>query len=216
MLALDVPTLDSIIINVYRPPKTPTSNFRNLIEEIKTTINNYEVNKEIVLVGDFNFPQINWENETMQGSSSKEDKEQATLLLELMKNNYFCQIIQHPTRGNNILDLVMIRNWDLIHSYEIVKTLFSDHNFITIKTNKRKNETSDFCPRTLNNFQKLNFHNKNISWSIIKQRIGAINWDEKLNESDINQMYSTIIKELLKISEELVPVKNKTNNKNTN
>ncbi|KAF2357366.1 Endonuclease/exonuclease/phosphatase [Trinorchestia longiramus] len=52
-----------------------------------------------VIMGDFNLPHINWTTRQSQASGSK--------LIDLMNTISLQQHVNKPTRGNNILDLVM-------------------------------------------------------------------------------------------------------------
>ncbi|KAF2351373.1 Endonuclease/exonuclease/phosphatase [Trinorchestia longiramus] len=54
---------------------------------------------ETLIMGDFNLPHINWTTRQSQAPGSK--------LIDLMNTNSLQQHVDEPTRGNNILDLVM-------------------------------------------------------------------------------------------------------------
>ena len=65
-LALKVLQLDLILINVYRPPGCPNELFLQTIETLKQMLKNIEEHNHsspnILIFGDFNFPEIKWEN----------------------------------------------------------------------------------------------------------------------------------------------------------
>ena len=65
---------------------------------------------------------------------------QARALLELANHIFLHQEIEHPTRQNNVLDLLFTNNHELIRAYSVQKTIFSNHNLITATTNKKKNK----------------------------------------------------------------------------
>lgn len=58
------------------------------------------------------------------------DKKQAKLLLTWAEQNFLEQVINTPTRGNNILDLVFTNSSNLTSGYStIVNRKFSDHTY---------------------------------------------------------------------------------------
>lgn len=60
---------------------------------------------------------------------------QAETLLRLAEEHCPTQVIKVPTRGDNILDIVMTNNEDLLHEISVHPTHLSDHNIITLSTN---------------------------------------------------------------------------------
>ncbi len=87
---------------VYRPPKRQRSEDTAVYEEIQYTIRY----KNAVIVGDFNSPNMNW--------SSIYGDHQGSRLIEMVVDSFLSQIVTQPTRGNNILDLVLTTDTDLI------------------------------------------------------------------------------------------------------
>ena len=92
---------------VYRPPKLSEENDKILYDEIKSVIKD----KNAVICGDFNNPSVNW-------STLTADRE-GIRLLELTEEAFLYQIVQTPTRGNNILDLIFMNDSDIIHTCEV-------------------------------------------------------------------------------------------------
>ena len=75
------------------------SRFSGFLQSLE--INNYY---SILVVGDFNFPNIQWvEGSGFAYSSSGEEASFTSLLMDY----YLFLLVEHPTRGNNILDLVI-------------------------------------------------------------------------------------------------------------
>ncbi len=110
------------IATVYRPPKQQPTDDAALYEEIQTTIRN----KKAVVIGDFNCPNISWN--LMHG-----DKE-GNRLVEMVEDSFLSQLVTQPTRGNNILDLVLTADTDLISECEVGEVLSGcDHHMIRLK-----------------------------------------------------------------------------------
>ncbi len=96
-----------LVAIVYRPPKQMLTDDTALYEEIKSSIRN----KNAVIVVDFNCLGINWNS--MQGD------QEFSRLLEMVEDSFLSQIVTQPTRGNNILDLVLSTATDLICYCEV-------------------------------------------------------------------------------------------------
>jgi hypothetical protein len=122
----------------------------------------------ILIMGDFNFPFMKWPNGTISGCTTDE-KKQALSLTDLMNECFLLQYIMKPTRKSNILDLVFSNNHEFLHSHEVYKTLFSDHNLIEVNTNKsRKTIKPIQAPKEVKNeMEDFNFFNDNIDWNDI-------------------------------------------------
>ncbi len=81
---------------VYRPPKQQVADDTALYAEIQAMTQN----KQSVIIGDFNCPNIDWT--TLSGD------QEGNRLLEMIEDAFLTQIITQPTRENNLLDLVLV------------------------------------------------------------------------------------------------------------
>ena len=106
------------IIVVYRPPHQTIDRDRALYGEIRNLIDG----KTCVLLGDFN-SHVDWET----GESPAEDMP----LLEFVNDNFLTQWVREPTRGNNILDLVLTTEDDIVTDLSTGEELgSSDHRLV--------------------------------------------------------------------------------------
>lgn len=107
------------LILAYRPPRLTHDKDREIFHALNNVISS-----NTVLIGDFNYPNVNFEEMTGDGEGSR--------LIDFMENNYFTQYVLEPTRENNILDLILSNNDQIIENVEIEDGLNdSDHNSIT-------------------------------------------------------------------------------------
>ena len=69
------------------------------------------------------------------------------------------QLIKHPTRCNNTIDLIYT-NSDYVIASGIVSVNLSDHNmiYLTRKKSKEKSEIKTFYGRSYTNYNKIIFH----------------------------------------------------------
>ena len=112
---------DSIIVGVvYRAPSTSFEEDENLIG----TLREMEKYKRVMVVGDFNFPDIKWQ-------SLDADTREAKNFLQVIQDNFWYQHINQPTRVNNILDLLLTSEEEMVECIEIGEQLgTADHNCI--------------------------------------------------------------------------------------
>jgi hypothetical protein len=77
----------------------------------------------VMIMGDFNYPGINWESLDCDSSS--------LAFRDLVLDNYLYQHVRQPTRMNNILDLVISSNASLVNDVRVLEHLGNgDHNII--------------------------------------------------------------------------------------
>ena len=113
LLIVKILSPDLIIILVYRPPSSPLS-------IIPAPLSN------IILLGDFNMPEVIWDNPHAYNPSSE-------LLIDLATLLFLNQQVSTPTRKSNVLDLIFCSD-ELIKSVDVSECSFSDHCLIKTET----------------------------------------------------------------------------------
>ena len=104
---------------VYRSPNSTAENDDKLYEALD------ELNSvpSLVIIGDFNYPGINWSEHTADPDSQR--------LLDWVLDKGFTQHIDYPTRERNTLDLILTSEPDMLDESEIFGRLGdSDHDMI--------------------------------------------------------------------------------------
>ena len=61
------------------------------------------------MLGDFNLSEIDWQNTT-----SQRDCPLHNLLIEIIHDNFFTQMVSQPMQGQNILDLILTTSVDYV------------------------------------------------------------------------------------------------------
>ena len=126
---------------VYRPPTQTAAIDDLLYREI-----NYQITRHqhTVIMGDFNLPDINWDNIDVQSyytdRSGREQRQTSSeKFIELMQNNFLIQNVNEPTRLDNILDLVLSTEENLVQNVKVGEQIAnSDHNIIRGEMNIAK------------------------------------------------------------------------------
>lgn len=89
----------------YRPPggdTKPLEDLRICIQELNSTA-------ELILVGDFNLPDIDW-----SCNRALHQLDNYALLIDLIQDNFLMQLVREPTRNQDILDLVTSTSPDIV------------------------------------------------------------------------------------------------------
>lgn len=136
---------EAIILCVcYRPPRTDPD-FARKLNEILSQLSNKHPNAHILLYGDFNFPTINWLNQTSPTSGNTEARE----FVDVCLNFNLIQQVTKPTRvtseSSNILDLILTNSPESLKSIAYLREI-SDHKVI--------HTTFNFTPKTRPIFRK--------------------------------------------------------------
>ena len=164
---------------VYRPPNNifDDQDEAKFISSLSFLLS---MNVMSIVLGDLNFPGINW---TSGIGSSKIER----TFVEMFHDSGACQIVNFGTRGSNILDVVLINNPDFVVNCQKLEAFGeslhhpSDHNSIEIFTNlavKRKNVF----------LYKYNY--RLAKWGLMESIIGKVSWSIFFSEcSNANDMY---------------------------
>lgn len=91
--------------------------------------------QNVIVAGDFNAPNINWENHQISGNVSTFE-----LLLEIIDKHDLHQLVREPTRRqlqtHNTLDLVLSNNRNPVSSIKVMPGI-SDHDIVLFTLNTR-------------------------------------------------------------------------------
>ena len=75
-----------------------------MLDESNKRVQQSKIGKHIILAGDFNCPDIDWENSTVKKGAADRDVQQ--VLLDLSIEHDLTQVNDQSTRYSNLLDLV--------------------------------------------------------------------------------------------------------------
>lgn len=118
---LSLPFGKAILVACYRPPDSDSSFVDELYSVLLHLQSRYRRAK-FVLCGDFNYPDIDWEELSAGSRQSKR-------FLDLILTFNLIQCVKTPTRGSSILDLVFVSEPELCQSLSCTSGL-SDHHLL--------------------------------------------------------------------------------------
>ena len=107
----------------YRPPGSDESN----LEELNTALSRVDTRKNMVILGgDFNLPDIDWETTTTNPTKEPSKHHQ---LLDTAADHNLEQVVKSPTRDKNILDLIFTTHANLMRNVKTIPGI-GDHDCV--------------------------------------------------------------------------------------
>ncbi|RMC06974.1 hypothetical protein DUI87_16426 [Hirundo rustica rustica] len=178
----------------YRPP--------NKEEEVDNLfykqLGNVSRSSALVLVGDFNLPDICWELNTAE-------KRQSRKSLECMEDNFLSQLVGEPTRGGTMLDLLFVNRDGLVEDVVVGGRLGqSDHEII---------EYSIFGEVRRSTSKTLALDFRRADFGLLRRLIQNVPWEAALKNKRVQESWACLKTEIFRVQEKTVPVcrKGKTN-----
>ncbi|CAM5130495.1 unnamed protein product, partial [Natator depressus] len=145
----------------------------------------------LVLMGDFNHPDICWESNTVVHRQSRK-------FLENVGDNFLVQVLEEPTRGRALLDLLLTNQEELVGEAKVDGNLGgSDHEWVEFRilTQGRK-ESSRI--QTLD-FRKADFDS-------LRELIGRIPWENNMTKEGVQDSRLYFKESLLRLQGQTIPM----------
>lgn len=121
-----------VIVVIYRPPTCEMSKFEPVLSDIASIVERLgRPLPSLIVMGDFNFPSMNWSTYDAYGGT-RESRVQSASLVAFMEQFALEQYVNVPTRLENILDLFLTNNCDLVREVKVEDTQLSDHRLIFV------------------------------------------------------------------------------------
>ena len=133
--------------------------------------------------GDFYFPTITWDTNGRMEIDTHLTNQMEKLSI-FMNQNFLLNMIKLPTRGNNILDLILTNDPDSCLDVEIdINIKFSDHNLVSISTSLSDHKNSDTCESNLDYATEIPYYNwrygTELDWLKYENFLDNLNWLEE-------------------------------------
>ena len=189
---------------IYRPPSTDFNTHKSICKFLFALCDTIS---PTIIVGDFNLPLYNWNDNTFPNYPSTYCEFENSLC-----QNSLIQLITFPTRNNNLLDLLLTNNPMIISKINECPPFgfgkyISDHISFSFSLPFQAN-------LKINQKVGLNFRNSNL-YSIHKS-LSSIDWNLLLsNSTDINNMFNIFYNTLYNIINDNVPAYKHIKNKKT-
>ncbi|XP_065421532.1 uncharacterized protein LOC101931368 isoform X1 [Chrysemys picta bellii] len=178
---------DVVVGVCYRPPdqgdEVDEAFFCQLAEVARS--------QALVLMGDFNHPDICWESNT-------EVYRQSRKFLESVGDNFLVQVLEEPTRGRAFLDLLLTNREELVGEAKVDGNLGgSDHEMVEFRilTQGRKESSRIW---TLD-FRKTDLDS-------LREQMGRIPWENNMKGKGIQESWLYFKESLLRLQEQTIPM----------
>lgn len=174
---------------MYRPPRRQACSTLQLIQYLSSSL---DPKVPTILLGDFNFPSIDWSSLTASTQFGQKE------FLSFISTKGFNQFVTFPTRNNNVLDLVFCNEPNLVQFVSEVPTdpIF-DHKIVSFSV-----VCQEIVARhiSLRNYAKADFDQ-------INTRLLEVNWSVEFQGMDVNQMYEHLLFRLKEVIDQYVPLR---------
>ena len=199
------PSLKLMLFCVYKPCDASVKSFSNMLSFISTCISECEntLGFTILILGDFNFPDM-WSITTEEVISKTTDENNLT---NFMNSHFLSQYINVPTRGDNILDLLLTNNDEFVYKVGSEPTILSDHNFVEILPSAGMLSQKHYhsVPTKPNGFQSLNLFDAD--FTAICDELSMVDWHSAWQNSSLEEFPKVIFNTVLSICEKFTPLK---------
>ena len=181
---------------IYRSPNSNVANSRQLIELINTAVGlKYDYT---VLVGDFNYPNINWKDWTTPFNHTHPEFQ----FIECLRDNFMNQYISKPTRYRegqtaNILDLFIVDKSEIVSKITYASNLGSSDHACFITELKCKLLSKD--TKTI----KRNFYKGD--YVSIREDLRTVEWNS-MDEMNVEDSWNFFIDKISNSTEKHVPL----------
>ena len=177
MVMCYVKSCNTVIATVYRPPGPEAPGWKMLLDRLQAKIDGLSeggTTPDLYIVGDFNYPEADWESGNREGSSSSRGNE----LLEFIDYNFLTQVVNKPTRAGNVLDLVFTNVPRYVMEVTVKDTLASDHKLVEVQLgyNMVGNANEEALPPDPYSFRAVDYHNAD--FEKMKLQLGEVQWEE--------------------------------------
>ena len=152
-------------------------------------------NKQCVIIGDFNHRTIDWDIPRAEHADQE--------FLEAVQDCYLTQHVREPTRGENILDLILSTEEHMIEDTTILPPLSnSDHNVISFSLIVEERLSDDSMVRIVD-------YNK-ADWEGIRDVLGRVVWDEWITDNATTEENLETFTTILESACKGIPTRKKT------
>ena len=206
MVLIYCESLHTIMAAVYRPPDSPDSTFRKTMDELQLQVDELssrERTPDIYIMGDFNLPLFDWGDCTPPASTPNGAYLRTK---EFIDHNFLTQIVTKPTRGNNVLDLILTNRPQDVATFATEPTKISDHKLVecTLVFNPIENDFQYTPNWDCLSFRAVNIHKAD--FDSIRSDMQSVDWlalrdlCEKEGDEDGGKFKELLTQTVLQIS----------------
>ena len=199
LLILRLASFNVHVVLAYRPP----SNSFVQNQQLASFLSHFCLDKEVVVLGDFNLPNVRWGETTTSHTLSFE-----TTFLDTFDSLGLTQWVSEPTfpRSGNILDIVLSSEHDRISAIEVEPPLPGCDHCPIVFHYVFQTDLSDVDDDLSQAGAKRRAWHRG-RYALINEQLSSIEWDLEFAHRDANDCESHFAKVLSDLTEQFIPVK---------
>lgn len=201
---IDLEGDDRLLVGcIYRSPNSSDDNNTDINKALKQFSDG---RSHVLIMGDFNHPEINWTDET----SPTDPNHRAYKFMEAVRDSFLYQHVTEPThtRGTqtaNTLDLIFTTEQEMVGELRHEAPLGKSHHQLLI--------FNYICYASIpQNQEKTKYLIYKGDYARMNKIISEIDWPNKLLHMNIDQMWATIEDEITQATNDCIPKKKGGNN----
>ncbi|XP_075779238.1 uncharacterized protein LOC142827520 [Pelodiscus sinensis] len=171
----------------YRPP----SQVEEVDEAFFKQLTKLSKAQDLVVMGDFNYPDICWETNTARHRLSNK-------FLDCIGDNFLFQKVEKATRGEAVLDLVLTNREELVENLKVEDSIGdSDHEiieFMILRKGRRETSTIEVM-----DFRKADFDK-------LRELVGKVPWEARLKGKTTEESWKYFKGTLLRAQKQTIPL----------
>jgi len=178
----------------YRPPDQEEEFDEAFYRQLQAA----SQSQALVLLGDFNHPDISWEDH-----AARQDKSRR--FLQSINGNFLMQVLEEPTRKGALLDFTLTNKEGLVEDVKAGGRLgCSDHEMVEFSFLRGGSKVT--CRIKTLDLRKDNF-------GLFKELLGGIPWDRALEGRGVQECLSLFKHHFLHAQERCIPLSKKSRKK---
>ena len=181
---------------IYRSPNSPNENNEALLKLLEEV--NSMNNTNLVIVGDFNYKEIDWCNKVVHARL----EHHASRIYDKLNDLFLEQLIQKPTRyregeTQNVLDWVITNIKDYLVNLDLYPPLGEKGDHCIIKFDL------DLTPDPMRYGDRFNYYKGD--YTAMEEKLSNINWELLLEDKTAEEAWEIFASEITKLKLEHIP-----------
>jgi len=183
------PHMGDVIVGVYY--RSPDQN-EEVDEAFYKQLQAASQSQALVLMGDFNHPDISWEDHTARHTQPRR-------FLQSIDDNFLMQVVEEPTRKGALLDLVLTNEEGLVEDVKVGGRLgCSNHEIMEFRIQRGRS-------RAISRIKTLHF--RRASFGLFKELLGGIPWARALEGRGVQECLSLFKHHFLHTQDWCIPLR---------
>jgi len=151
--------------------------------------------RQVVLMGDFNHPDICWEDHTARHM-------QCRRFLQSVEDNFLMQVVEEPTRRGVLLELLLTNKEGLAEDVKAGGRLgCSDHEMVEFRILRGES-------RAISRIKTLDFRRAN--FGLFKELLGEVPWVRALEDMGVQECWLLFKHHFLHTQDRCIPLSKKS------